>query len=427
MADFLESFLPDLIAYRLPGLELGEDVVYPAYHGRSLLNLPATILHILGVPGFQDRTLEPMLLEAIGSARRVVLLVIDALGLDRFLSFMEQGLGAVWAPLRAEGIFAPLTSISPSTTAAALTTLWTGAGPAEHGVLAYELWLKEYGVVANMITHSVMSYNGDAGGLRRAGFRPESFLPVPTLGSHLSRHGILSWAFMHQAIARSGLSQMHFQGVDIFPYRSAVDLWITLREFLERNDGQPSYVYVYWGDLDELSHRFGPEDERVAAEFDNFSIAFEHGFYEPRRRRRSQGDTLLILTADHGQIATPFDPHNDLHQHARLLDMLHMRPTGENRLPFLYVRPGKMDAVRAYVQEQWPNGFTILTPREVLNAGLLGPGQANHHTSERLGDLILVPHGNTYWWWADKEDSLRGRHGGLSREEMLIPFLAAWV
>ena len=91
-----------------------------------------------------------------------------------------------------ESIFSPLTSITPSTTSSALTTLWTGAYPAEHGILGYEVWLREYGVIANMILHSAFTFLGDVGGLQRAGFDPLTFLPVPTLGPHLLDNGIQS-------------------------------------------------------------------------------------------------------------------------------------------------------------------------------------------------------------------------------------------
>ena len=39
--------------------------------------------------------------------------------------------------------------------------------------------------------------------------------------------------------------------------------------------------------------------------------------------------------------------------------------------------------------------------------------------------LIVLSHGDNYLWWADKDDFMLGRHGGLHREEMLVPLLAA--
>ena len=100
-------------------------------------------------------------------------------------------------PLVRRGTLGALTSVVPSTTSAALTSLWTGRSPAEHGVLGYEVFLKEYGLVANMITHAPASYEGEVGSLQHAGFDPESFLPVPTIGPHLAAAGIESHAFLH--------------------------------------------------------------------------------------------------------------------------------------------------------------------------------------------------------------------------------------
>ncbi len=427
MPDWTDKLLPDLLSYRLDGLEMGEEFVYPHYTGRSLLNLPASVCGLLGAPPLGARPLDAELLDPLrDGVRQVLLVLIDGLGLGRLRRYLDEGLAPVWKELLPEGLLAPLTSITPSTTAAALTTLWSGRSPAEHGVIAYELWLKEYGVTANMILHAPISYNGDVGGLSRAGFDPTSFLPVKTLGPHLGAHGVRSYAFMHRAIAASGLSAMHLAGVKTYGYRSPADLWVSLRDWSAAHEGERAYAYAYWSDLDELAHRFGPDDERIGVEFDAFSHTFEKTFLAARRGR-PQKDTLLIVTADHGLIYTPHEAHNDLRNHPRLVQMLHILPTGEHRLPILYIRPGYEEAVREYVQASWPGQFFMLTPSQAVEAGLLGPGSVYPRVWERLGDLILAPRGNAYWWWADKENSMLGRHGGLSPQEMLIPLLAVRV
>ena len=85
-------------------------------------------------------------------------MLVDALSLHRLQRWMSDGTAPVWSRLAEQGKLAALTSITPSTTSAALTSLWTGRSPAEHGVVGYELWLKEYGVVSNMILHSPISF-----------------------------------------------------------------------------------------------------------------------------------------------------------------------------------------------------------------------------------------------------------------------------
>ena len=424
MPDLSENFLPRLKAHRLPGLDLGAGSVYPNYEGYSLLNLPGGICRLLGVPPagalpLADEMLQPYLRQY----RRVVLLVLDGLGLFRFQAFLQQGLGSAWQERLPQASLTPLTSVCPSTTAAALTTLWTGASPAAHGIAGYELWLKEYGVTTNMITHAPMTFAGDTGGLKRAGFQPESFLPVPTLGGHLLQAGVQPYAFMHQSIAHSGLSAMHLRQATVYPFHDPGDMLVSLRNLLNEHPGERLYSYVYWGNLDELSHRFGPDDERVAVEFEAFSRILGERFLD-RLTPAARKDTLLLMTADHGQMATPKDAQYDLQKHPDLLAALHLWPTGENRLAYLHVRPGQVAFVQEYVEKTWPGQIRLIPTEQVLRSGLMGPGKPHPRLADRLGDLVAFPRDGAYWWWADKENPLLGRHGGLSPSEMVVPLYA---
>jgi hypothetical protein len=105
--------------------------------------------------------------------------------------------------------------------------------------------------------------------------------------------------------------------------------------------------------------------------------------------------------------------------------MLHLLPTGENRLAYLHIRPGKKEAVKDYIQSVWPDQFALIDPEAAVKTGLFGPGEPHPGIYDRLGDLIAAARGDAFWWWASKENPLIGRHGGLSEEEMLVPFLAA--
>jgi hypothetical protein len=177
--------------------------------------------------------------------------------------------------------------------------------------------------------------------------------------------------------------------------------------------------------VDGLSHLHGPDNERAEAEFQAFSAAFERYFLD-KLSPAARADTLLILTADHGQITTDKSiTNNDLNHHPDLLGKLHMRPSGENRLAYLFVRPGQMEAVRELIRARWPDQFDLLDPAAAVAAGLFGPGLPHERIAERTGDLIAAARGDAYWWWGDKPDPLTGRHGGLSAQEMIVPFLAA--
>jgi len=443
MADLTGKFLPGLRSHRLEGLDLGSDLVYPNYAGGSILNLPSTICTLFGIPEFGAGSLSPEVLSAVQNgvrqAKHIVFLLVDALGLHSLRTWLANDSSIIWNRLVNEGALLPITSVVPSTTTAALISLWTGASPAVHGMPGYELWLKEYGVVANMITHKPANFSGEGclpGSLSCAGFTPERFMPLPTLGTHLKAHGVKPYAMQHFSLARSGLSQMFFDDVNVLPYASPAELWINMRNLLESKADETLYAYVYWSDIDRLSHIYGPGNVRPPAEFELFSHAFEKQFLNPLSAA-ARKDTLLILAADHGQAAAYKDRHYELRNHPGLSRRLHMQPTGESRLAYLYIKPGQSEAVREYIERTWPRQFALIDPGYAVSTGLFGPGKMNSGEAslenvhpcllDRLGDLIMLSRGSGYLWVPDKDDPLEGRHGSLTPEEMLVPLLGVWL
>jgi hypothetical protein len=102
-----------------------------------------------------------------------------------------------------------------------------------------------------------------------------------------------------------------------------------------------------------------------------------------------------------------------------------MPPLGESRAPFLYVRSGKDHVVWNYLTREFSDIFARFRQEAILQSGLLGPGDMYKEVPHRLGDIVCPALGNAFWA-KDKEHAhkLKGRHGGLLSEEMLVPLLA---
>jgi predicted AlkP superfamily pyrophosphatase or phosphodiesterase len=426
MKDILETLIFRIKEHRLMIPNKGDPIVFPDYDGFSIANLPASICKWLDVPFSNGTGLNEIYHRQIPEEyQHVILLVLDGLGLKLLRQFTRagenEGPKSTWNHFLGDAFLAPLTSVVPSTTSSALTTLWTGVSPAVHGILGYELWLKEYGVVANMISQSPAMFSGEMGGLRKAGFNPENFLPVPTLGPHLNKFGVKPFAFLHSSIAHSGLSAMHSSQVEVTAFHTLSDLFVTLRNIIAAHSSSRTFSYVYWASLDTLSHHFGPEDERMVLEFTSFGLMLERFLLMLQRLNRQK--TLLIITADHGLIPTSVRKNFDVKFHPELSTCLTIQPTGENRLPYLFVRPGREETIRSYIQETWGDQFRLIKSDEMIKAGMFGRGEFHHRLRDRVGDWIVIPQGNAYWWWGEKADHLLGRHGGLSEEEMIVPLI----
>ena len=425
MPDLSAAILAKLRTNHLTALSLDEEMLAPAYAGLSITNLPASICQWLGVNGWPTTPLDNAISSALKNQyRQVILLVVDGLGYEKYRQLLQSGSAETeeWKMLSEEALTVPLTSIVPSTTSAALTTFWTGRAPSEHGITGYEMWLQEYSITANMILLSPSSFVGGVGSLGMAGFKPDQFLDVETLGPFLRKNGVHPFALQHESITRSGLSTMLMKDTESIAYRTIPDLWVTLEHRMQETSSEQRYIYAYWGDLDEIQHLYGPQDQRVEDEFLAFLEKMNR--FIRRAQKADHADTLFLLTADHGQIATPKRIKNELRRYPQLLQGLHILPAGENRLAYLYLKPGHEKDTLDMIETLWPGHFLAVPAEQAAAAGLFGPRPYHPQLGSRIGDLILIPRGNQYLWWANKENRMLGRHGGLSSAEMLVPLVA---
>lgn len=424
MKDLSSEILPIIQKHRIEGIFAGDESIYPHYEGYSLVNLCASFCQLLGIPAFGAQPLASAVLDNLQTKyENIIFMLMDGVRYNFLLSFLDT---TSWQPLLKNALFSPLTSITPSTTSSALTSLWTGASPAEHGILGYEVWLKEYGMIANMILHSAFTFQGDVGGLQRAGFDPLTFLPVPTFGPHLVKNGVEPYALQNISIAYSGLSKMLFPAVNIIPYRSNLDMLVSLEQLMQQKNKTPNtgkFTYIYWETIDSLSHRFGPDDVRVYQEFKHFGNILMSTLQNIEKN--SPARTLFVVTADHGFVHTPILERYDLTRYPDINQLLVMVPTGENRLPYLFPKNGRSDEVIERLHQHFDEEFIAIPSQDAINHGLFGDGIHHPMLAERLGEWVLAPQKDAYlWWWWQKENPLLGRHGGMSPAEMLIPFLA---
>jgi len=416
-----------LRARSLPGLEgalIGTGWVMPNYEGLGIANLPATIAALFGreLPGACPPLERELWVRWREGLRRIVLVLIDALGYLQLCEAMDACADLVLHRLAEAGTLVPITSTFPSTTNTVLSTLWTGRCPAEHGVLAYELYLRELGVAASTLFFWPIHHRR-RDELAEWGVEPKTFLPVPSLAEQLSAQGILTRAFIRKAYTDSILSQIHNRGVrEVIPFVSAGDVWTGARRIIEEHPLDKMLLTVYWDTIDGVTHRNSPDDEAWLLELRGIGWMFEQAFLSRLTAAQRDG-TLLLVVADHGGITTLPGDAVRLEDHPALRDALALPPVGESRAPFLHTRGDSLAEVQAYMREELAEYFVTLTRDQVLASGLLGQGPVYAETPHRLGDVIGLARGRHYLARTQNQLKMLGRHGGLTAREMLVPLL----
>jgi predicted AlkP superfamily pyrophosphatase or phosphodiesterase len=401
---------------------LPDTFLWPDYDGGSIANIPAAIAAMLDVPWVGLPSLrEEYWLSLAGELKRVVLLVIDACG-SNLLEKEQAGLDGVLARTAVSG---QLTSIFPSTTVAALSSMWTGAAPAQHSLVGLRLFLPEQAVLTQMLSFTP-TFGKYPDALIEAGIDPETFLAVPGFAEILKAAGVESYAFKGRDIVDSALSRMHDRGITgEVGFSSLADMFVQMRQLLEAKSGERLYLIAYWPMVDNLSHIYGWDQEPVAAElravFSLLASEFINKLSVAARKH-----TVFFIAADHGQVVTPPNQRVHLDDHPQLQQMLMMRPAGEPRTVYLYAKHGRQADIIQYVQEELSQAMVAFRAEEALSAGLFGPQPHAAQTAERVGDVVLtMREGYALLTGPErkKAEKMKGRHGGMTDAEMRVPWL----
>jgi Type I phosphodiesterase / nucleotide pyrophosphatase len=432
---------------------LGTETVCPSYDGLGLANVPALAMHWLSpdktsattaLPSFNPALLgNTSVTEAWDSWQQqdeinhVVLLIMDAFGYDQLHTVMAEG----DAPGLAEAIgspqafFMPATSVFPSTTATALTSAATAHAPAQHGIMGTRAYVREVGSVVNFLRW-IPGVSPNSTPYTDSQLNPDTFIPVPNLYVTLEQAGvdvgIVSWRnFQGTSVSRFTTGGARAGKEGYIGYLTPIDGFVQLRDrLLKLPEKSKSFTQLYIPNLDSAAHRYGPLSPSYRAEVAALDFAMKRELFEPLRGR---SDIVLLLVADHGQRTIEPEKVLWLNDHPDLTKLLSAPATGESQARFLHVRQGQEEAAIAYIKTHLADRFLAISKDKAIHLGLFGlPEQTpTEEMSDRMGDLILIPQNG----WScfqhvgetkpeDLQTTIVGIHGGVTRSEMLIPFLA---
>lgn len=353
----------------------------------------------------------------------VILLFVDAFGWRFFDQYRERS--PFLRRIADEGLVCKLTSQFPSTTAAHVTTIHTGLPVGQSGV--YEWFYYEPRLRA-LIAPLLFSFAGDVkrNTLSRTNIDPASLYPSQTLYQDMRQQDVDAIIMQHQTYAYSPYTGIVTKGARVVPYRTVPEALVNLAQLLERQQ-RKTYYFLYVDSIDAICHHYGPESPQVAAEIEVLLASLELIFHRDLARRK--GRTLLLVTADHGQVA--IDPATTIylnHQFPQVRDFLETNqagrplvPAGSSRDLFLHVRGEYLDEAHAYLERALDGRAEVYRVADLIAQEFFGPLPPAPVFLSRVGDLVILPYvGESVWWYEQDvfEQKFYGSHGGLTREEM---------
>ena len=396
----------------------------PRYDGRSIVNLAVSVHLAAGGRAGGSPPLAPPLAAALDpfdggrAPGPVILFLVDGFGYTQLAHWRaarsERALR--WAR-HAHGI----STVFPSTTTAALTSLSTGTPPGRHGLVGYRQYLPRFGVVADLLKMSPV------GVPMRDQLIGPAWRPAHLSGAPSSfRRGLRGTAVTRDVFRGTGFTRMLYDGAAFVGYATGTDLAEELSRVLARRT-PPPVVYVYWDELDTIQHLKGVDPRLIDLELERIAHLVEHvaGRLPSRRSRRM----TLLVTGDHGQVPATVEDRIAIEESPRVMAELARPLAGDRRAGFLAARPGRVPALRAALEEILPAGSKIVPMADALEAELFGPPPFHPELEQRLGDLLVLvpsPAGLTYLppGAAPIARHLFGAHGGLEAGELVVPLVS---
>ena len=366
--------------------------VIPDYSGANLTGIIPGCL--LGTSGRRPNWFP----QPLQDAERIVLLVIDGLGYEQLQRHAHI------APNLMSLVGGSITTIAPSTTASALTSLVTGASPAEHGIVGYRMDM------GDSIMNSLRWWS-DTRDLRKV-HPPASVQPIPPFV------GMTIPVVSRAELEGSAFTEAHLRGSRPCGWRAASSIVAQCASLISSGE---KFVYAYYDGVDKIAH------ERGFGAYYDAEIAATDWLVGALLNTLPSGTTLAI-TADHGQVQVD---DNVVHLSDDIKATLHHQ-SGEGRFRWLHAKRGQESDLLQIATDLYSDIAWIASRDQVVEEAWLGPargGRIADQVKRRLGDVALVPF--TATTFEDPLDSgpfsLVCRHGSLTADEMFVPFLARTV
>jgi hypothetical protein len=181
------------------------------------------------------------------------------------------------------------------------------------------------------------------------------------------------------------------------------------------------YIYAYWPELDKFAHFYGVNSRLAEQHFNILSKKIE------KLIQRIKGTkTLLIITADHGLVDSPFSKITLLEDHPMLKECLSLPVCGETRFAYCYVHPSKAKQFEWYVRTRLKKQCRLHKSQDLIRKNWFGLFEPDPRLFDRIGDYALeMKEGCTFLdQMLNEERNVHlGRHGGTSRQEMIVPLI----
>ena len=352
----------------------------------------------------------------VGKNPRKVFLLLDGLGYNLLERVASKSRELKESMVKFDN--RKVTTLFPSTTTNVLTSIYGGVTPAEHGAISTNLFIKEVGTIINCVyLTSAMDPMGP-----KLKINPSDLYPKGKLMSDIKARGKKAVFLVPEHVVRSGLSIATFSEADLIPFVTFDDMIVKIAKLMDT--GNIDYILAYFDTLDAMEHKYDPSSPEVEQSVYTMIQSISKILLGPAK----ENGFNIVITADHGHVKVTQEDNNIFTPKSEINDFLEVPLWGEPRAAFLAVKENKFGGFERYFENNLLKIGKLVKTDDAIKAGLFGSSKVSENIRYRFGTHIIIPNGNKciqylFPGMEEKPFKSKGRHGGMSSDEMYVPIL----
>lgn len=335
--------------------------------------------------------------------KNVILIVLGGMGTD----MMERNLSPTSFLRR--NFTENLTSVFPSSTAAAMISYHTGVSPNEHGWLGKSLFFKEFCRTVDVFTNL------------------DSYTKTPVASANAAEF-VMPYETVYRDIADSIIGDVQpftitNEKVNIAEkgnIHKTADTFERVCELIKMIciTNQNTFTYVQWNSPDDIAHKDGVTGEKTAATLKSINKQLEV-------LCKDLTDTLVIVSADHGM--KDITEEIKINYIPDIMECLVIPPFVESRAEACFVKNDRRTDFERAFHNHLGNDFILLSKNDILTKGILGGGRTHPKITDFIGDYMICAIADKSVRYLTLNTKPKpphaANHGGLTEEEMTIPLI----
>ena len=363
--------------------------IYPNFE-KSNVNITATLAEY-----FNYKTSLPSLpilkKELEKNYKNVVFFIFDGLGYNNIKYLLNR------KSFLRKNIKQKLTSVFPSTTTNATTSLISATPPMEHGYFGWSIYYSQ-------LNRNIDIYLGSDS-------QTKELIPSDYVSSNYPFEPVYN-LFNTDYIINTVFPKYIKTIANNNYYYENIDEMINQVKNVCNSKGK-QFIYCYCEEPDHSMHHYGPSSQEVKELVNHINTEVEN-------LAKTTEDTLIIITSDHGQtdITQYFDIIND----KEMMDLLKTPPFLDFRATAFLVKDDQKTNFEKLFNKKFGKYFKLFKTSNLIKKGVFGVAKKDH--SNLLGDYISVAKKtNVAFKLNNFQENSKGHHSSLLKKEMEVALI----